>query len=443
MRAYGAFFGCLGLACLLAAAGPGCGDDDDGAPAGGPRLRAEWPTVWFDSVRGRAESEPLSVRVTNDGTGDAPTLVTNLVGDVGAFRIVNDGCAGRTLSPLRTCSITLAFGATEVGPFEGALRVWSAAALGQPGLQLELPLWGKMANAELRATADQPSKDVGLGASAAFTITVENAGGLPSGPIALGDAGPFALSGGCEGRRLAGGETCTVTATYDAPAGGPIGPVGARINVEAEPGGAAGVDVVANVIDADALSVPDVDFGAVATGTSVVKTVTVSNPSTREAAVTGVSVVSALPDFSDVVIDRDQCTGITLAPQASCELDVRLVSSYRLEPIDATLTVQSDALLPGVGRVRGTRVRAYFAVSALLDAASTGTGAAFIGGSGPFPLPLGYVGENGSTLTLRAAPDAGSVFLGWSGACSGTADCVLSPPNNADVEVKLLFGAAP
>jgi List-Bact-rpt repeat protein len=442
MRTYGSFFILSGLACLLAASGPGC-DDGDGGDNNVPRLQADWQTVWFDTVRGRPQSEPLIVKVTNDGLGTTRTLETGLVGDVDAFRIADDKCAGRLLSPRASCTIALVLSAGEVGPFDGALRVWSSATLGQPGTQIELPLRGKMANAELRVTADQPSKDA-FGSTTAFAITVENAGGLPSGPVALSATGPFELRDDtCTGRRLGGGAICTLTATYTVPADPTSGSVSALINAEAEPGGAASTTVMVNVPAGGALIVPAVDFGAVPTATSSVKTVPVRNPSNRAVTITGASVVNALPDFSDVVITRDGCAGVTLMPQGSCEIDVRLVESYRLEPpIYATLTVQDNGFLLGSGLVRGTRVRAHFNLDVLLDEASTGTGTVSLSDSNVYPLPLYFVGANGTTETLRAVPDAGSVFLGWSGACNGTADCVLTPRDNANVEVKALFGTA-
>ena len=43
----------------------------------------------------------------------------------------------------------------------------------------------------------------------------------------------------------------------------------------------------------------------------------------------------------------------------------------------------------------------------------------------------------GSHVTLTATPDAGSVFSGWSGACSGTADCVVDV--TADTSVTATF----
>lgn len=73
------------------------------------------------------------------------------------------------------------------------------------------------------------------------------------------------------------------------------------------------------------------------------------------------------------------------------------------------LTVQKGG--SGAGSVAGTGIDCGAACVALLD--------------------------DGTQATLTATPDAGSVFSGWSGACSGTADCVVTV--NADTVVTATF----
>src|ERR1019366_86396 len=41
--------------------------------------------------------------------------------------------------------------------------------------------------------------------------------------------------------------------------------------------------------------------------------------------------------------------------------------------------------------------------------------------------------DNGSKVTLTASPDDGSTFTGWSGACTGTNDCVIDVKADANV----------
>ena len=65
----------------------------------------------------------------------------------------------------------------------------------------------------------------------------------------------------------------------------------------------------------------------------------------------------------------------------------------------------------------------------------------FKGSADPSTEPFGFVGVNGSTETLQATPDPGSAFAGWSGACSGTGDCIVAPADNANVTVTATFAA--
>jgi len=65
----------------------------------------------------------------------------------------------------------------------------------------------------------------------------------------------------------------------------------------------------------------------------------------------------------------------------------------------------------------------------LLDVSVAGTGAGFVT-SDPSgitcPGDCGELIEYGTAITLSALPDTGSVFTGWSGACSGTDDCSIT-----------------
>ncbi len=430
----------LGLVLSLAAAALGCDDDDDGAPSGGPHLRGEWQSVWFDTVRGRAESEPLTVKVVNDGDADTRTLGAVIVGDTNAFRIVDDGCSGRALAPRGSCAISLALGAGQVGPFEGALRVWPIAAPGQPGTALELPLWGKMAPAELSATTEPATIDVEAGFDAGFYVLVKNEGGLPSGPIAVTEGqGLFTIAGDCVGRQLKGGESCSVYADYAPPIDAADGPVGSLLVVEAEPGGVSTVNLVANVGEAGGLEAFDLDFGAVPTGQPATRTLTVRNVSGRPTTVTSASFADATDAFS-LSVGRDTCTYVTLAPGATCEIDALLAGTFLTDPFEATLRVYVDRALADVARVFGTRYRAHYQIATAI--AGNGGGSIFVNGV-DYGFGASALVANGSPTTLQAVPFSFSTFAGWSGACTGTGDCVLTPADNADVEVTATFDYAP
>lgn len=57
-----------------------------------------------------------------------------------------------------------------------------------------------------------------------------------------------------------------------------------------------------------------------------------------------------------------------------------------------------------------------------------------------WPWNRGAAFPAGSEVTLTATPNSGSKFLGWSGACSGTAECTVTV--NGRVEVRASFGTS-
>jgi Divergent InlB B-repeat domain len=109
-------------------------------------------------------------------------------------------------------------------------------------------------------------------------------------------------------------------------------------------------------------------------------------------------------------------------------------------PFEATLRVNGDGALASAARVFGTRYRAHYQITA--STAGNGGGSLLIDGTN-LGTSVVFVGPNGSTTTLQAAPSSLSTFAGWSGACTGIGDCVLTPADNADLEVTATFNFTP
>jgi hypothetical protein len=96
---------------------------------------------------------------------------------------------------------------------------------------------------------------------------------------------------------------------------------------------------------------PKVDYGLVRAGTAATRTVTVTSVGFTAAAVTTVAVSGA--DAGAYAVTRDACTGVTLAPDESCEVDVTFAPAG-LGARTATLTVTGSAGDSVVTSLRGT-----------------------------------------------------------------------------------------
>lgn len=93
--------------------------------------------------------------------------------------------------------------------------------------------------------------------------------------------------------------------------------------------------------------------------------------------------------------------------------------AFTVDAIDADNATASKAY---VLHVAGAAVAQY-----ALSVAKAGSGTGTVSGNGIDCGSTCTVQLNaGAQATLTATPDAGSVFSGWSGACSGTADCVVA-----------------
>ncbi|MCB8986811.1 MAG: hypothetical protein H6661_03565, partial [Ardenticatenaceae bacterium] len=84
-----------------------------------------------------------------------------------------------------------------------------------------------------------------------------------------------------------------------------------------------------------------------------------------------------------------------------------------------------------------TAVTATFTLNAyMLNTAVSGTGSGVVQ-STPAGINCGTdctaTFDYGTEVTLTAVPDTGSTFTGWSGACSGTGDCVVTVEAAAEV----------
>ena len=135
-------------------------------------------------------------------------------------------------------------------------------------------------------------------------------------------------------------------------------------------------------------------------------------------------------DFSEGPGDTCGSAGGQLAPSASCTISVVFTpSTTGAETASVTITDNSNDLPGSVQNVSlsgtGSAVPTF-----TLSVAEAGSGLGSVTSvpSGISCQPACSASFNqGTTVTLTAAPNAGSTFAGWSGAgCSGTGPCVVT-----------------
>jgi Divergent InlB B-repeat domain len=405
-----------------------------GCTAPAAQLTVDHHDVVFDTLAGRPKSEPVSLTFTNTGGERISSLQVALTGDVEQFEIAENGCGATNLGARRSCSVKVALHSDTPGTFDGQLRVWSTA----PAMEAAATLSGKAAPAALELSTSPAVMEIGGGETASFSTKVINVGGALSGPVALGSVSPFALQADdCSGRRLAGGEECTLTAIYEAvPTGGAN--VTRRLDAQADPGGSASIDLAVHVKTRMTIS-PDIHFGNIHSSNSKTDVLTVKNFGPDAVGPLNVSYTSATG-----FVVASHCPA-SLAAGESCtvaistgalanghhEIDLQ-VSPPNLPPLraraDATMT--RDSLSVGV-EFGGSGAGDVVFSSSSQSGGSLCT--ASEGCMGTFP--------NGTTVTLTAMPHGGSSFSGWWGACadSKTATCTLTLPDNGSVITTAIF----
>jgi alpha-tubulin suppressor-like RCC1 family protein len=157
-------------------------------------------------------------------------------------------------------------------------------------------------------------------------------------------------------------------------------------------------------------------------GTSQPHVIPVYNVGTDNLLISGVSLATGSA-FS-LVAGSDTCSGATLAPGQMCTVQA-VFAPNTLGAQNSTLTISSsdpgtptsDVTLSGTG------------LYPTLTVTKSDIGAGSVASS-PAGISCGTTCTSqfttGSSVTLTATPDSGSIFTGWSGACSGTGDCTVT-----------------
>jgi hypothetical protein len=195
----------------------------------------------------------------------------------------------------------------------------------------------------------------------------------------------------------------------------------ASLNVRGTPGGNASATLRGTGLAPGQISlVPQGAFNVVDVGAPIAVPFTVTN--TGGAATTAISLTPA--GATEFTITNDQCTGMTLDPNASCMFKVLFTP---------TTYGARSGMVTASATTGGTSVAAFQATGrdyVLLTVTKQGMGNGTISASGLTCTNTMCTGQYPRTdpaafqvVNISATPDAVSIFGGWGVACNGTAGC--------------------
>ena len=343
-------------------------------------------------------SAATTFTVTNNGAAPstAPTTaITPLAQSV--FMVTANTCT-TPLAPLATCSVSVTFKPTAVGPAPAATLTVNAATGGTATTMLG----GNGVNPAaitIAPTMTQTFPATALSTSSApIVFTVSNAAGnaRTSALTAsiLTDTTDFLLgTDGCTGQTLAGGASCTVGAVLNPKSAGVK--MGA-IQVAAATGGTVSTNLQSLTDQAVfAIAKATEDFGTVADGeTTPDLSFVVTNTGSLAA-----TPILALGDPTDWTIGAINTCTSSLAPLATCNVSVHFDPKSTAAMLNTTLTASAAGAVAGSTSLLGAGGDAPNATLYALSATSNSFGPVARGMVGtqfvftikaqnPFPTPM-------------------------------------------------------
>jgi hypothetical protein len=351
-------------------------------------------------------SASTTYTVTNSGNGPlvlGAGAVTFSGAGASQWSLTTDGCSGQTVAAGASCTVVAAFAPTTTGAKSATLRFADNA----PASPQTVTLTGRGTAATFSASPASTSfggQRTGT-TSLPQTFTIANTASGPNAGVMTIAAGGVTLAGadpgqftitadGCSGQTVAAGGNCTVSASF-APTSTGAKSASMRV-VDDAPGSPHTIGLSGTATQpALALAPAEQDFGAVLLGTAgPAQAFTLSNSGT-DASLLG-TVTLAGPDAAQFAIRSDGCSGVTLAPGASCTVTAAF-SPTAVGSRTAMLQFPNDA---GAARTAALRGLGYpfFPPSPTPEGGSTGAE----GGGGS-----GAAGAS-STPGTPATHDAGS-----------------------------------
>jgi hypothetical protein len=172
------------------------------------------------------------------------------------------------------------------------------------------------------------------------------------------------------------------------------------------------------------------DFGNVTVGQSVTQSFTLTNAGTQPSGVISLSLSATTSEFSILGGLGGDCGAQSLAGNASCTVRVQF------KPLGgmSTATLGANAS-PGGTTALSLQANGQYVLQVTKPAVITAdgtvksdTGAISCGAA----CTAAYT--SGTQVTMSQAPNTGSTFTGWSGACTGTGTCTFAMTQNRNVQ---------
>ena len=260
----------------------------------------------FGGVQLGGTAPSQSVTLTNVGSSPAPVNLAG--GGAGVFGGATD-CAGRTLDPGKSCSISYAFTPTALG------AAAKTATFTAGGTSHTLDFSGTGFDPVLVTPTRFAFGEVVVGQMApSQSVTLTNVGATPA-PVGLagGGAGEFGGATDCAGRTLDPGKSCTVSYAFSPTTTGPLDKTVTLLSN----GVSHSLDLTGTGVGPQFLVTPtELSFGTVPVGTiSAAQAVTVTNMGTAAVDVTMAGGFPGTPFTS-----AQNCEGVTLAPGGACQI---------------------------------------------------------------------------------------------------------------------------
>jgi hypothetical protein len=375
--------------------------------------------------------------VTLTNTSGVSSLTINSVSSSTPNYIENDTCSGQVLSPGATCTINVSF-----APIANLAPLTYAGAITVSDSDGTSPnVFGLSGTGVAPVTTSPPNVDLGTvfySAEPTQTVTItNNHNGTED--ITLNSPSAFSVNSSCPGSLPAGGQ-CNVDLQFL----GGKGPIKETLEISDSSGGFLNPHITnLSACGTEIQSMPSsFNFGSVPVGNpSDPQTLTINNGNTLKLVnVTGISVAG--PNAGDFSIVSNTCSS-SLAAGQSCVLKT-VFTPQNSGTRTAILNISDDAdCSPQQLALLGGSAAGPFTITASAIGTAGGNVTSDLVGinCGDSGASCSASYASGSIVTLTATPDAGTVFAGWVGACSGTGACMLNM--TADKQVRAVFGSNP